>query len=72
MKSSGSHERLHRLQAVKDRLARCVRDWGVTVESTLDTQSSILAFGTRGDRAVVLKVIRAPDDEWRAGDPGSR
>src|SRR5688500_15298908 len=59
---------LHRFQAVKDRLARCVRDWGVTVESTLDTQSSILAFGTRGDRAVALKVVRAPGDEWRAGE----
>jgi streptomycin 6-kinase len=53
---------------VKDRLDRCARDWGVTVASTLDTQSSILAFGTRDDRPVVLKVVRAPGDEWRAGE----
>lgn len=53
---------------MKDRLARCIREWGVTVDSTLDTQSSILAFGTRGDRAVVLKVVRARSDEWRAGE----
>jgi streptomycin 6-kinase len=51
-----------------DRLDRCARDWGVTVESTLDTQSSILAFGTRDDRPVVLKVVRAPGDEWHAGE----
>ena len=53
---------------MKDRLDRCARDWGVTVASTLDTQSSILAFGTRDDRPVVLKVVRAPGDEWRAGE----
>ena len=53
---------------MKDRLDRCARDWGVTVVSALETQGSILAFGTRGDRAVVLKVVRAPGDEWRAGE----
>ncbi len=53
---------------MNDRLDRCARDWGVTVESTTHTQSSILAFGTRGDRAVVLKLVRAPGDEWRAGE----
>lgn len=53
---------------MKDRLDRYARDWGVTVESTLDTQGSILAFGSRDDQAVVLKVVRAPGDEWRAGE----
>jgi streptomycin 6-kinase len=53
---------------VKDRLDRYARGWGVTVESTLDTQSSLLAFGTRDDRPVVLKLVRAPGDEWRAGE----
>jgi streptomycin 6-kinase len=53
---------------VKDRLDRYAGDWGVTVESILDTQGSLLAFGTRDDRAVVLKVVRAPGDEWRAGE----
>lgn len=51
-----------------DRFDRCARRWGVTVESTLDTQSALLAFGTRDDRAVVLKVVRAPGDEWHAGE----
>jgi streptomycin 6-kinase len=53
---------------VKERLDRYARGWGVTVESTLDTQSSLLAFGTRDDRPVVLKVVRTPGDEWRAGE----
>jgi streptomycin 6-kinase len=53
---------------VKERLDRYAGDWGVTVETTLDTQSSLLAFGTRDDRPVVLKVVRAPCDEWQAGE----
>jgi streptomycin 6-kinase len=53
---------------VKDRLDRYAGDWGVIVESTLDTQGSLLGFGTRDDRAVVLKVVRTPGDEWRAGE----
>ena len=53
---------------MKDRLDRCARDWRVRVASTLEAQSSILAFGTRDDRPVVLKVVRAPGDEWRAGE----
>ena len=38
------------------------------VETTLETESSFLAFGTRGNEAVVLKVLRNPGDEWRAGE----
>lgn len=48
-----------------DELARV---WGVAVESTLETPSSLVAFGRRGDQAVVLKVIRRPGDEWRSGE----
>jgi streptomycin 6-kinase len=44
-----------------------VRDWDVVVQDTLETQSSFIAFGKRGDQAVVLKVIRQPGDEWRCG-----
>ena len=53
---------------MKDRVEEYARAWGVTVESTLDTQGSILAFGTRDGRPVVLKVVRVPGDEWRAGE----
>lgn len=45
-----------------------VRDWGVVVKDTLETQSSFIAFGKRGSQSVVLKVIRQPGDEWRCGE----
>lgn len=51
-----------------ERLGERVREWNITVETTLQTQSSFLAFGSRGDQAVVLKVLRAPGDEWRIGE----
>ena len=56
------------MSAANERFDGCVRDWGVTVESTIETQSSIVAFGTQGDRALVLKVVRAQGDEWRSGE----
>jgi streptomycin 6-kinase len=45
-----------------------VRDWGVVVQNTFETQSSFIAFGKRGNQSVVLKVIRQPGDEWRCGE----
>jgi hypothetical protein len=33
----------------------------------LETQTSFIVFGKRGDHDVVLKVIRQPGDEWRSG-----
>lgn len=50
-----------------ERIAEHVRRWNITVEATLETASSVLAFGTRGHQAVVLKVVRAPGEEWQAG-----
>ncbi|HEX8244474.1 MAG TPA: aminoglycoside phosphotransferase family protein, partial [Longimicrobium sp.] len=43
------------------------RAWGVAVESTLETPSSLVAFGARGRLPVVLKVVRRPGDEWHCG-----
>jgi streptomycin 6-kinase len=40
----------------------------VVVNQTLETESSLIGFGTRGDQPVVLKVIRRPGDEWRSGE----
>ncbi len=51
-----------------ERLGERVREWNITVETTLETRGSFLAFGRRGHQAVVLKVLRAPGDEWRVGD----
>jgi streptomycin 6-kinase len=50
------------------RIEARVRAWGVTVESTLETESSVVAFGTREGEPVVLKVVRREGDEWRSGE----
>jgi streptomycin 6-kinase len=49
------------------RVEDLVHEWGVVVQDTLETQSSFIAFGKRGDQDVALKVIRQPGDEWRSG-----
>jgi streptomycin 6-kinase len=51
-----------------ERVAERIRDWNVAVQSTLETETSLVAFGTRGNQPVVLKVIRQPGDEWRCGE----
>jgi len=56
------------LKAMSERVEERVRDWGVVVQDTLETQTSFIAFGKRGDQPVVLKVIRQPGDEWRCGE----
>lgn len=55
-------------RSLTEHIEERVREWDITVERTLETESSFLAFGTREDQAVVLKVLRAPGDEWRAGE----
>ena len=34
------------------------REWSVVVEDVFETESSAIAFGTRGNLPVVLKVIK--------------
>ena len=50
-----------------DRIQKHAREWGVIVADTFQTESSIIAFGTRDNHAVVLKVIKQPGDEWQSG-----
>jgi streptomycin 6-kinase len=50
------------------RIEARVRAWGVSVETTLETESSVVAFGTRGGEPVVLKVVRREGDEWGSGE----
>lgn len=50
------------------RVEERARAWGVTVERLAETPSSILAFGKRATRPVVIKVCRARGDEWGAGE----
>jgi streptomycin 6-kinase len=58
---------LHRIQ-------RHAREWGVNVADTLETESSVVAFGTRNqvggrdNHDVVLKVVKQPGDEWYSGE----
>jgi streptomycin 6-kinase len=56
------------IQALRDRVAERIRAWELTAEGTLETPGSVLVFGTRGHRALVLKVIKRPGDEWRCGE----
>ena len=52
-----------------ERFAACTRRWHVNVDEIRATETSQLGFGTRGDQAVVLKVIRKLNgEEWRCGD----
>jgi streptomycin 6-kinase len=44
------------------------RDWGVVVESSFETETSVIAFGSRDLQPVVLKVIKHPGDEWHSGE----
>lgn len=51
-----------------NRLEERIRAWAIVVEDTLETPSSLLAFGTCGERSVVLKVICQSGDEWNSGE----
>ena len=50
------------------RLKTIARKWGVAVSSTLETATSLIAYGGRGTQPVVLKVCRRNGDESRAGE----
>ncbi|HSF22619.1 MAG TPA: aminoglycoside phosphotransferase family protein [Blastocatellia bacterium] len=51
-----------------ERVEELARSWGVVVERQLETQTSFIVFGRRGNQPVVLKVLRRPGDEWRSGE----
>jgi streptomycin 6-kinase len=51
-----------------ERVEERIRDWGLVVQDILETPGSVVAFGTRGNQPVVLKVLRQPGDEWRSGE----
>ncbi len=52
---------------LRQRVQERIQDWNITIQDTLETQSSFLAFGIRANQPVVLKVIRQPGDEWHCG-----
>jgi streptomycin 6-kinase len=56
-----------------DRLGEHARSWRVKIEDVLDTETSVIALGTRyvtasENQSVVLKVIKQPGDEWCSGN----
>jgi streptomycin 6-kinase len=57
---------MNRKQLLK-RVEERAQAWGVIIRDSLETESSFVAFGTRGDQPVVLKIIRRPGDEWLSG-----
>lgn len=51
-----------------DRMDERAHHWCVAIEHKFETESSLIAFGTRGGQPVVLKVLKQPGDEWRSGE----
>jgi streptomycin 6-kinase len=51
-----------------DRLDRWARRWRVAVDEAFETATSLIAYGRRDERRVVLKIVKREDDEWRAGE----
>lgn len=49
------------------RLENLIGTWGLVVQEIRETPTSLLALGERAGLPVVLKVARAPGDEWQAG-----
>lgn len=53
---------------LNERVLHCVRAWGVEIERTAATETSLFVYGKRGGAPVVLKVVKEPGDEWRCGE----
>lgn len=53
---------------VNDRVVSCARSWGVAIERTVATETSLIVHGKRAGTPVVLKVVKSPGDEWRCGE----
>jgi streptomycin 6-kinase len=54
---------------LEERLQERIRDWNVVVDRVVETEGSVIAFGRRDDRPVVLKLTtRQQSDEWQCGD----
>ncbi len=50
------------------RIVFCARAWGVAIERTVATETSLIVHGKRADTPVVLKVVKEEGDEWRCGE----
>ena len=45
--------------------------WRVAIGELFETETSLIAFGLRDAKPVVLKVVKQPGDEWRSGEVAS-
>jgi streptomycin 6-kinase len=54
------------------RILFAARAWGVTIERTVATATSVIVYGRRAAQPVVLKVVKEPGDEWRCGEIGAK
>jgi streptomycin 6-kinase len=50
-----------------DQLVARAQLWAVTIGQTFETNSALLAFGTRHNSPVVLKISKQRGDEWHSG-----
>jgi len=57
---------------LSERIVYCARAWNVAIERTVSTQTSVLVYGKRAARPVVLKVVKRQGDEWRCGEIAAR
>src|SRR5918996_3372657 len=58
---------MHNLAGMKDQLPAKAAAWNVTLEETRETATSVLGFGVREGRRVVLKLTKKADDELHSG-----
>lgn len=56
------------LKSSADRLDECARLWRVAIDETFETETSLIAYGRRDGRSVVLKLVKADGDEWYSGE----
>jgi streptomycin 6-kinase len=57
---------------LRERIVFCARAWGVAIERTVATETSVLVYGKRAAVPVVLKVVKREGDEWRCGEVAAR
>jgi len=50
------------------RVVDCARAWGVTIERAAATETSVLVYGKRAGKPVVMKIAKHAGDEWRSGE----
>ena len=53
---------------LRRRIDELIRKWNLLIEETIETETSVLAFGVRVDQPIVLKVIKSEGDEWNSGN----